>query len=227
MALAINLRARTRACEPRPARKDDVELSARARRAAEAQSATRANDDTDGDKIRALGQALRRLDVALLGAPWCEKCKQQKQLLAELLPTRWRQHYVDCGNASRCLTCARCATTPTWRVGGRRYPGVFDLNTLTELVGLQQIGHRQTIEDRVIDAVDAGDPLGGLKLGDLPVRGRSRRHRRRAGWAKRDAVRLAQREQGKFWCEFGELLTPRIARRAREAALRGEALRPV
>ena len=58
MALAINLRARTRACEPRHARKDDVELSARARRAAEAQSATRANDDTDGDKIRALGQAL-------------------------------------------------------------------------------------------------------------------------------------------------------------------------
>lgn len=186
-----------------------------------------AREDPNAERKRRLGQALRRLDATLLGAPWCDKCKQQKELLAELLPGRWRAHYVDCGSASRCLTCTKCKTTPTWRVNGRRYPGVFDLSSLTELVGLQAEGSQESVEETVLDAVDAGDPLGGLKLGQLPVRGRNRRHRRRAGWAKRAAIRLAARERGQFWCEFGELLTPRVASRARAAAAAGEALAPL
>lgn len=112
-------------------------------------------------------------------------------------------------------------------MNGRRYPGVFDLSSLTELVGLQAEGSQESVEETVLDAVDAGDPLGGLKLGQLPVRGRNRRHRRRAGWAKRAAIRLAARERGQFWCEFGELLTPRVASRARAAAAAGEALAPL
>lgn len=85
---------------------------------------------------------------------------------------------------------------------------------------------RQAVEDRVIDAIDAGDPLGGLKLGDLPVQGRNRRHGRRSGWAKRAAIRLASREEGKYWCEFGELLTPRIVQLVREAQSSGQELKP-
>jgi len=44
------------------------------------------------------------------------------------------------------------------------------------------------------------------------VGGRSRRHRRRGGWAKRAAVRAAvEQNRGEYWCEFGELLTPKMA----------------
>lgn len=225
MPTSLNLRARTRNAEPRHTREEDLASVERARASALASGSAR--EDPNAERKRRLGQALRRLDATLLGAPWCDKCKQQKELLAELLPGRWRAHYVDCGSASRCLTCTKCKTTPTWRVNGRRYPGVFDLSSLTELVGLQAEGSQESVEETVLDAVDAGDPLGGLKLGQLPVRGRNRRHRRRAGWAKRAAIRLAARERGQFWCEFGELLTPRVASRARAAAAAGEALAPL
>ena len=227
---ALNLRARTRNTAPRHARSDDrsvFDRAASSARSNDGASASTSEQSAPAERKRLLGEALRRLDCRLLGAPWCEKCRQQKELLAELLPGRWKRHYVDCGSASRCLACVSCKTTPTWRVNGRRYPGVFDLHTLTELVGLQREGSRQAVEDRVIDAVDAGDPLGGLRLGDLKVRGRDRRHARRGGWAKRAAVRLAAREQGRFWCEFGELLTPNVAARARAAANGGEPLRPM
>ena len=46
----------------------------------------------------------------------------------------------------------------------------------------------------------------------LPLGGRHRRHRRRAGWAKRAAARVAVgQNKGKYWCEFGELMTPKLA----------------
>jgi len=227
---ALDLRARTRNTAPRRAKTNErsaFDRSASTAGSISGASARASEESALAERKRLLGEALRRLDCRLLGAPWCEKCRQQKELLAELLPGRWKRYYVDCGSASRCLACVSCKTTPTWRVNGRRYPGVFDVHTLTELVGLQREGSRQAVEDGVIDAVNAGDPLGGLKLGDLKVRGRDRRHGRRGGWAKRAAVRLAAREQGRFWCEFGELLTPNVAARARAAAKGGKPLQPL
>ena len=61
---------------------------------------------------------------------------------------------------------------------------------------------------------DGDGKLGVVRPGDLPVRGRNRRHTRRSGWAKRAAVRLAtERNAGRYWCEFGELMTPAMAAR--------------
>ena len=58
------------------------------------------------------------------------------------------------------------------------------------------------------------DYLAGASLGDVAAMsrapGRRRTHRRtkrRSGWCKRLAVRLAMRGNGRFWCEFGELLS--------------------
>jgi glutaredoxin len=67
--------------------------------------------------------------------------------------------------------------------------------------------------------------LGGASLGDVargawktPGRRRTRtRTRRRSGWCKRVAVRLAMRGEGKFWCEFGELRSEKSEKRARNA----------
>lgn len=220
---AIDLRARTRNAKPRHDARIDFSHPPRSMKQSEAST----SDSEEARRRRLLGEALLRLDARVFGAPWCERCRQQKELLAELIPKKWSRLYVDCGRASRCLACTNCKTTPTWRVNGRRYPGAFDVDTLTELVGLQAQGSRQEVTDRVIDAVDAGDPLGGLKLGDLPVGGRDRRHARRSGWAKRAAVRLASLGRGKFWCEFGELITESVADVARRAAKEGRALAPM
>ena len=227
----MHVRARTRTCEPRYRRATD----ARARASSgdgffgapgASTSARDDDDDDDAARLRTLGIALRRLNVQLRGAPWCEKCAQQKMLLSKMLPLHWKSHYVDCGSAHRCLACVGCANVPTWTVNGRKYPGLFDVSTLPELVGLQSRGSRHQVEDRVIDAIDADDVLGGLKLGELRVGGRDRRTTRRSGWAKRAAIHLARREKGKFWCEFGELLTPRIAALAQQAARAGAVLQP-
>ena len=139
--LRMNLRAKTRNCESRHARGEDIARAGCRGRDVRTSSGLLSSVKETNDKAL-LGHALRRLDAKLLGASWCEKCRKQKEMLAELIPGHWREHYVDCGSASRCLVCVGCATTPTWRVRGRRYPGMFDLSTLRELVGLQQIGSR-------------------------------------------------------------------------------------
>jgi hypothetical protein len=230
-ATHMHIRARTRTCEPRHRRATDARPRASSAGwsgapADDRGASTSGGDDEETARLRTLGVALRRLNVQLRGAPWCEKCAQQKLLLSKLLPVHWKSHYIDCGSAHRCLSCVGCAQVPTWTVNGKKYPGLFDVATLPELVGLQSEGPRHQVEDRVIDAIDADDVLGGLKLGELPVGGRNRRTKRRSGWAKRAAIFLARREKGKFWCEFGELLTPRIAALAQQAARAGEALQP-
>ena len=160
--------------------------------------------------------ALRRFNVQLFGAPWCEKCKQQKQMLYRMIgPAHWRDHYSDCGAAKCCLGCAGMKQVPMWKVNGRRYPGRFDVTQLAGIVGSQrpsQRGGRQATESRAAEAASRGDILGGLLPGQIPIGGRNRRHTRRAGWAKRTAVKIALgQNKGRYWCEFGELMTPRMA----------------
>ena len=59
--------------------------------------------------------------------------------------------------------------------------------------------------------------LAGASLGDVAAMSRApgkrrthRRTKRRSGWCKRLAVRLAMRGNGTFWCEFGELYDKRV-----------------
>lgn len=163
-----------------------------------------------------LGLALRRFNVKLFGAPWCEKCKQQKQMLYRMMgSTRWQEHYSDCGAAKCCLGCAGIGQVPLWKVNGQRYAGRFDVEQLGGIVGAQRPnrrGGRRATAARAAAASASGDVLGGLKLGEIPIGGRRRRHLRRGGWAKRAAVRVALgQNKGKYWCEFGELMTPRLA----------------
>lgn len=89
--------------------------------------------------------ALRRFNVKLFGAPWCEKCKQQKQMLYRMIgPTHWRDHYSDCGAAKCCLGCSGVKQVPLWKVNGCRYPGraaepVGGLGGEYEILSLQSI----------------------------------------------------------------------------------------
>lgn len=184
------------------------------------------DDDDDAARLDALASALTRLNVKLLGAPWCEKCAKQRELLRRVVGSDWAKYYVDCALAQRCAHCVGAKEVPTWVVDGERYPGVFDVQTLERVVGVSKPGARKYAIDRAIASADEGAMCGGLKLGELRVRARDRRTRRRSGWAKRAAIALAKCERGRFWCEFGELLTPRISALAREAVRTRTPLRP-
>jgi hypothetical protein len=91
----------------------------------------------------------------------------------------------------------------------------FTCNLYRYIVGAQrpnQRGGRHATAARASAAAARGDVLGGLRPGEIPVGGRNRRHRRRGGWAKRAAVKVAVgQNKGKYWCEFGELMTPKLA----------------
>ena len=98
---------------------------------------------------------------------------------------------------------------------------------LTKKHGSEKTAERMVVEARTTKAttttrssskgtIDA-DYLAGASLGDVAAMsrapGRRRTHRRtkrRSGWCKRLAVRLAMRGNGRFWCEFGELLSVMI-----------------
>lgn len=212
-------RALTRNCRPRHERRDERGPSSTARRAAAIALPTPLSTPEEA----ALGAALVRLDVRLYGAPWCDKCREQKQMLFRMLgPRRWRDRYVDCASAQCCLGCAGVGSVPMWKVDGRRYQGRMDPQTLAATVATRA---RATSvagdgdgdgDGKHGDGDGDGKPgkLGVVRPGDLPVRGRNRRHTRRSGWAKRAAVRLAtDRNAGRYWCEFGELMTPAMAAR--------------
>ena len=116
-------RAMTRNCRPRHERRDERGPSSTARRAAAVALPTPLSTPEEA----ALGAALVRLDVRLYGAPWCDKCREQKQMLFRMLgPRRWRDRYVDCASAQCCLGCAGVGSVPMWKVDGRRYLGRMD-----------------------------------------------------------------------------------------------------
>ena len=203
----------TRNCRPRHERRDERGPSSTARRAAAVVLPTPLSTPEEA----ALGAALVRLDVRLYGAPWCDKCREQKQMLFRMLgPRRWRDRYVDCASAQCCLGCAGVGSGPMWKVDGRRYLGRMDPQALAATTATRARATRIGACDwKPGDGDGDGDgKLGVVRPGDLPVRGRNRRHTRRSGWAKRTAVRLAtERNAGRYWCEFGELMTPAMAER--------------
>ena len=215
--LSSTPRAITRDCRPRHKKHEDEVGPPSESRHADSHRNTNQLGARGATPVEGyLGMALRRFNVQLFGAPWCEKCKQQKQMMYRMIgPAHWRDHYSDCGAAKCCLGCAGMKQVPLWKVNGRRYPGRFDVTQLAGIVGAQrpnQRGGRQATEIRAADAAARGDILGGLRPGEIPIGGRNRRHGRRAGWAKREAVKLALgQNRGSYWCEFGELMTPRMA----------------
>jgi len=98
------------------------------------------------------------------GAPWCEKCKQQKAMLFGMIgPAHWKDHYSDCGGAKCCLGCTKLKNVPMWKVNGTRYGGRFDQAQLASIVGAQKPGAGGSAGrgKRAAAAAARGDALGG------------------------------------------------------------------
>jgi len=116
-------RAMTRDCRPRHKRDGDDANTSRSKSPPSSSSSPLLLPGQLGSLTAAaaatpaegyLGTALRRFNTRLFGAPWCEKCKQQKQMLYRMLgPVHWRDHYSDCGAATCCLGCTGVKQVPS------------------------------------------------------------------------------------------------------------------
>ena len=202
---AKNVRALTRNCESRRNKNKNNKK----------QSREEEEEEEDKRNSSPLSVALLRSNVLVYGAPWCKKCREQKRLLARLVPN-WQRHYCDVSLAKNAAQSIQIRSVPTWQVRGKRFPGVFETEEqIGELIGLTHASTRANSRTSCAGARRKDDDiLGGAKLRDLEFGNvsRQRRHLRKGAWSKRKAISLALRNEGRFWCEFGELKTEKIER---------------
>ena len=238
--MSISLRALTRNCEPRRRRKSRFFETSSSSRKPKSSSSSSSSSSSKPLSLLALALSRSNfLLYGAPHCLKCRAAKTLIHALFKETSVDWRDHYVDVSKAKHCLHSVGIATVPTWEIDSRRFGGVFDAFGTSaqsgchvgELVGWRALtkkhGSEKTAERMVVEArtkattrskgmIDA-DYLAGASLGDVAAMsrapGRRRTHRRtkrRSGWCKRLAVRLAMRGNGRFWCEFGELLSVMI-----------------
>ena len=90
--------------------------------------------NTGPSELDGFAQCLTNKGATFYGTEWCGFCQQQKKMFGNAM-----QHinFVDCDKNRNTCTQERITGYPTWKIEGQYYPGLQQLQTLSDLTACE------------------------------------------------------------------------------------------